>query len=182
MFPRCASECGSTPEISLPHPLPRCKTDLASLISFNWKERPCSPSSICADIGIKASSRADPPKMAIASEVKARDGASHAVQCLGATPGSKLVTWLCKKVRHLKSFKWWWQRQEKPTVQIKWFLQWSRRRCIETDGKLWVTVGSCLRQPRAGALQNYKVGWQLNERYSIINKSVIGLMMAEGLN
>ena len=43
--------------------------------------------------------------MEAATEVEARDSAVHAVQCLGATPGSKLVAWLCKKVWHMKSFK-----------------------------------------------------------------------------
>ena len=101
-FPRCASECGSTPEISLPHPLPRFKLDLTSFRSLNSKECPCSPSPICSNIRIKACPRENPPEMEAATEVKARDSAVHAVQCLGATPGSKLVTWLCKKVRHLK--------------------------------------------------------------------------------
>ena len=159
MFPRCASECGSTPEISLPHPLPRCKTDLASLNNLNWKECPCSPSSICANIGIKASSRADPPKMATASEVKAGDSASHAVQCLGAAPGSRLDTWSCKQVkRHTSSHKWW-LRQENPIVQVKRFLRWSWRQRAEAIGRLWANVGSCLWQSGAGALQYSEVCW-----------------------
>ena len=51
--------------------------------------------------------------MATASEVKAGDGASNAVQCLGATPGSRLDTWSCKQVKgHMSSHEWWLTQQK----------------------------------------------------------------------